>query len=120
MSAAEANIPKYKAIAAESFPEFGPKEVDQYISNFNLFDSDGNGSIDADELAQILKNLDMSASPADVAAMIKVCLHCPVCMDIALLRPAAPGRAARRGGGRGGGRRSKRFFFRLLSFPHTN
>eukprot|EP01137_Pigoraptor_chileana_P034968 Opistho-2@28288 len=59
----------YKDAAARY--DFSASEIDNLIAQFQSFDKDGNGSIDAAELSAVLKNLGEKASNDDVRAQIR-------------------------------------------------
>eukprot|EP00760_Papus_ankaliazontas_P037715 PhM_4_TR8724/c0_g1_i1/m.70071 len=49
---------------------FSPEEIEHFRHAFNVFDIDGNGSIDQDELKQIMQNLGRAVSEGEVIRMI--------------------------------------------------
>ena len=67
---ADQNAAAYRDLAAKDFPEFSPKDVDNFISQFNAFDDNGDGHIDAQELERIMKACEMSVTSSDLANLI--------------------------------------------------
>lgn len=64
-------MPRFDHKAAISkYPIFTVDDVATFEEAFNQFDADGNGSIDAQELTVILKNLGKNPSPAEVKKQI--------------------------------------------------
>merc|ERR1711916_281979 len=61
--AANPTVSDYRAIA-RGFPTFNTREVNDFIRQFQLFDTSGDGSIDTDELRQMMDNLGMDVDDA--------------------------------------------------------
>jgi len=51
-------------------PEFSREDVNAFVTAFRLYDIDGNGSIDMEELAIALKNMGQGCSPQQLKAFI--------------------------------------------------
>eukprot|EP01139_Manchomonas_bermudensis_P010432 Amastigsp_a340456_90.p1 type:complete len:632 gc:universal Amastigsp_a340456_90:2001-106(-) len=56
MAAGKKSADEYRAIA-RGFPSFKTAEVNDLIRQFNMFDTDGNGSVTVDELGVMMRNL---------------------------------------------------------------
>ncbi|KAJ5069438.1 plastin-3 [Anaeramoeba ignava] len=56
---------------AKKFPEFNRKEIDEFIQIFKSFDLDGSGSIDENELEQVMKQLGEKVTKQKVKELIK-------------------------------------------------
>ncbi|KAJ5068560.1 hypothetical protein M0811_02502 [Anaeramoeba ignava] len=56
---------------ARKFPEFNKREIDQFVREFKSFDTDGSGSIDENELTQVLKGLGENPTRSEVQKLIK-------------------------------------------------
>ncbi|KAI8967427.1 putative calmodulin [Mycotypha africana] len=50
---------------------FNKEQIDEIRESFNLFDKNGDGTIDINELSQVMRNLGQEASDAEVKDMIK-------------------------------------------------
>ncbi|KNC56427.1 fimbrin [Thecamonas trahens ATCC 50062] len=67
--AAKPTVADYRAIA-RGFPSFNTREVNDLIRQFQLFDDDGNGSIDTNELRQVMVNMEMDVDEKQLQEII--------------------------------------------------